>query len=94
MEKVIDYDNLIMLLIPLSDEHAYSLEEHLSNSVAKTRGKDEFVAVIADAISPSLIVYGLCEADRFCEATREEVKGWIVSNGREWMRNNDFPIYN
>lgn len=93
MEKNINKDCINMLIIPLSDDDASSLEEHLNATVVQKRAKNEFVAVIADSKSPSLISYGLCEADRFDDSERAEVNEWIISNGREWMRNNGFLIH-
>ena len=94
MNIVIDKDCINLMIIPLDDEDAISLEEHLHRTVVQKRAKDEFVVVLADSLYPSMISYGLCEADRYDELARLEVEEWIVSNGREWMRNNDFIIYN
>lgn len=93
MDIVIDKDCINLMIIPLEDEDAISLEEHLHRTVVQKRAKDEFVVVLADSLYPSMISYGLCEADRYNKLARAEVKDWIVSNGREWMRNNDFPIH-
>jgi hypothetical protein len=92
MDIEINDDCINMMIIPLDDEDAISLEEYLTKTVVHKRAKDEFVVVLADSIYPSLISYGLCEADRYNELVRAEVNEWIVSNGREWMRNNDFTI--
>ena len=93
MERVINKDCINMLIIPLSDDDALSLEEHLNVTIVQKRAKDEFVAVLADSNSPSIISYGLCEADRFDDYERAEVYEWITSNGRDWMRNNGFLIH-
>ena len=94
MDIVIDKDCINLMIIPLDDEDAISLEEHLHRTVVQKRAKNEFVVVLADSLYPSMISYGLCEADRYDELARLEVEEWIVSNGREWMRNNNFIIYN
>jgi len=94
MNIVIDKDCINLMIIPLDDEDAISLEEHLHRTVVQKRAKNEFVVVLADSLYPSMISYGLCVADRYDELARLEVEEWIVSNGREWMRNNDFIIYN
>jgi hypothetical protein len=57
------------------------------------RAKDEFVVVLADSLCPSMISYGVCEADRYNELAKKEIEEWIVSNGRGWMRNNNFITY-
>ena len=94
MDIVIDKDCINLMIIPLDDEDAISLEEHLHRTVVQKRAKNEFVVVLADSLYPSMISYGLCEADRYDELARLEIEEWIVSNGREWMRNNNFIIYN
>ena len=94
MDIVIDKDCINLMIIPLNDDDATSLEEHLHKTVVQKRAKDEFVVVLADSLYPSMISYGVCEADRYDELARAEVEEWIVSNGREWMRNNDFIVYN
>lgn len=94
MDTVIDKDCINLMIIPLDDDDATSLEEYLHKTVVQKRAKDEFVVVLADSLYPSMISYGVCEADRYDELPRAEVEEWIVSNGREWMRNNDFIIYN
>ena len=92
MRKVIDKDCINMVIIPLTEDHAILLENHLHTHVVEVRAKNEFVWV---GDSPygygvSIITYGVNKIDRFNKKKRKEIEKQLVAHGRDWMREHGF----
>ena len=92
MKKVIDKDCINMLIIPLSENQAISLENHLHTKVVEARSKNEFVWVghIPDVNGASMISFGVNKVDKFNKKRRVEIEKQLIHHGREWMREHGF----
>lgn len=104
MKKFVNNTNINQIILPLTSDEAESLEDFLTESVALPRGKEEFVVVLgeddmSEAIDSgpirglSLISYGRYNKACFSEKEKNEIQELLVGFGRQWLRNNDFEIF-
>jgi hypothetical protein len=105
VHKFVDDINLNLIVLPLTPDEAISLEGYLTETVVVSRGKDEFVVVLEDhALNEfmdeslmtgfSWVSYG--RYDKTCLANEEkiEIEKSLLSHGRQWLKDNDFEIFN
>lgn len=92
MKREINEDCINMLIIPLTEDQAISLENHLYSNVVEVRSKGEFVWVgpIPDIDGANIISYGVNKTDRFNKVKRDEIEAQLIAHGRQWMRKHGF----